>query len=146
MGTIVLDASVVIPLLIPHPQTPQAEQAILQWKVRNHKLISPCFMPVEIVSVLRQLVYLGMLDTEKAVLASRLVMQLGIQYVSPTLESLEASLRWAERLGQSKAYDAHYVAVSEAEGAELWSADRRLVNNLQSQGVKWAHWLGEIAP
>ncbi|MCX8062670.1 MAG: type II toxin-antitoxin system VapC family toxin [Anaerolineales bacterium] len=146
MGTIVLDASAVMPLMIPHPLTPQAEQAILQWKVRNDKLISPCFMPVEIVSALRQLVYLGKLDTEKAVLASRLVMRLGIQFVCPTPENLEASLLWAERLGQSKAYDAHYIAVSEAEGAEFWSADRRLINNLQSQGVEWAHWLGEIAP
>lgn len=146
MGTIVLDASAVIPLMIPHPLTPQAEQSIRQWKVRNDKLISPCLMPVELASVLRHLVYLGKLDTEKAVLASRLVMQLGIHFVCPTPESLEASLRWAERLGQSKAYDAHYVAVSEVEVAEFWSADRRLINNLQSQGVEWAHWLGEIAP
>jgi len=59
-------------------------------------------------------------------------------------ELLLAALRWAERLGQSKAYDAQYVALAEQMGAELWSADQRLVNALQAQEVSWAHWIGEV--
>jgi len=47
-------------------------------------------------------------------------------------------------LGQSIAYNAQYAALAEQYRAELWSADRRLVNALQAQGADWAHWMGEV--
>ena len=53
------------------------------------------------------------------------------------------ALRWADRLGQSKAYDGQYAALAESLEAELWSADERLVHCLKAQGVSWAHWIGE---
>lgn len=32
---------------------------------------------------------------------------------------------------QPRAYDAHYLAVAEREGCELWTTDRRLYNAVQ---------------
>ncbi|GAP10195.1 predicted nucleic acid-binding protein, contains PIN domain [Bellilinea caldifistulae] len=144
MGLIVLDASVVVPLMMPHPLSQAAERWIRHWKREYYRLVSPCFMPVEAVSVLRQVVYGGRFNPQQALEAVDILMALGIELVMPDGEVLQSSLRWAERLGQSKAYDAQYVALAEQCGAELWSADQRLVNTLQAQGAGWAHWIGEV--
>ena len=145
MGLVVLDASIVVPLVVSHPLTPVAENCLRYWKQEYYRLTAPCFMPVEVASVLRQAVYSGKMESRQALEALEIVMSLGIELVMPGFETLQASLRWAERLGQSKAYDAQYVALAESLNAELWSADRRLVNALQALGAIWAHWIGEMS-
>ncbi len=144
MGVIVLDASVVVPLMMSHPLSQAAERWIRYWKREYYRLVSPCFMPVEAVSVIRQAVYGGKFNQQQALEAVDILMAMGIELVMPGGEVLQSALRWAERLGQSKAYDAQYAAVAEQYGAELWSADQRLVNALQAQGAGWAHWIGEV--
>ncbi len=141
---IVIDASVVVPLIIAHPLTRAAEDCLRHWKQEYYRLVSPCFMPVEVVSALRQAVFLGKFNPQQALQAVDILMAMGIELVLPSAEVLQASLRWAERLGQSKAYDSQYVALAEQMEAELWSADERLVHGLQAQDVNWAHWIGEI--
>jgi predicted nucleic acid-binding protein len=145
MGLVVLDASIVVPLVVSHPLTPVAENCLRYWKQEYYRLTAPCFMPVEVASALRQAVYSGKMESRQALEALEIVMSLGIELVMPGFETLQASLRWAERLGQSKAYDAQYVALAESLNADLWSADRRLVNALQALGAIWAHWIGEMS-
>lgn len=145
MGSIVLDASVVIPLMVSHPFSQAAERCFRYWKREYYQILSPCFMPVEVVSVLRQAVYGRKLNSQQALEALDILMAMGIELVMPGGELHQSALRWAERLGQSKAYDAQYIALAEQYGAELWSADRRLINALQAQGADWAHWIGEVS-
>ena len=144
MEFIVLDAGVVVPLILPHPLGGAVEQRMRHWKREYYRLVSPCFMPVEVVSALRQAVYAGKFDSRQALEAVEIVMSLGIEWMTPGGDGLQSALRWAERLGQSKAYDAQYVALAEQLGAELWSADQRLINALKEQGITWAHWVGEV--
>lgn len=145
MGSIVLDASVVVPLMVSHPFSQAAERCFRYWKREYYQILSPCFMPVEVVSVLRQAVYGRKLNPQQALEAVDILMAMGIELVMPGSELHQSALRWAERLGQSKAYDAQYIALAEQRGAELWSADQRLVNALQTQGAGWAHWIGEVS-
>ena len=42
-----------------------------------------------------------------------------------------------------KAYDGSYLAVAESLGAELWTADNRLVESLDDDSLEWIHWIGE---
>jgi predicted nucleic acid-binding protein len=67
------------------------------------------------------------------------LMALEFQRIAPTLTLHQSALLWAERLGQSKVYDAQYVALAESLSAEFWTADQRLVNSLRSLGVAWVH-------
>ena len=68
---------------------------------------------------------------------------LGVQLVPPTLELNYLALRWAERLGQTVAYDAHYLALAEVLGCDFWTADRRLAKAARAE-VPWVHGIDEI--
>jgi len=48
------------------------------------------------------------------------------------------ALQLAQELNLSAAYDAHYLALAEQFGAEFWTADQRLANNVSSR-LPWVH-------
>ena len=141
---IVVDASIVVNLLLTQAYSTQAERYLESWKSGGEMLYAPGHWYAEVVSALRFAVYRRKLNSEDAQLLIDVLPELGVRALEPTLDLLKSSLRWAERLGQSKAYDAQYAALAERLGAELWSADQRLVNALKEQGVSWAHWVGEV--
>jgi len=141
---VVVDASVVVNVLLTQDYSVQAERCLYDWKSSGEVLYAPAHWYAEVVSALRFAVFKRKLAPEDADLLVDILLEMGVRVVEPTPALLKSSLRWAERLGQSKAYDAQYAAVAEQYGAELWSADQRLVNALQAQGAGWAHWIGEV--
>ncbi len=54
-----------------------------------------------------------------------------------------AALTWAERLGQTKAYDAFYLALAEGLSAEFWTADKRLARRARHAGADFVRLLGK---
>jgi predicted nucleic acid-binding protein len=51
-----------------------------------------------------------------------------------------AAYEWAERLGQSKAYEAYdgfYLALAQRLDVELWTADTRLESRARQIGITW---------
>jgi predicted nucleic acid-binding protein len=141
---IVLDASVVVNVLLTQEYSVQAERCLDDWKSSGEVLYAPIHWYAEVVSALRFAVFKRKLSPEDADLLVDILPELGVRVVEPTTALLKSSLRWAERLGKSKAYDAQYTALAEQYVAELWSADQRLVNVLQAQGAVWTHWIGEV--
>lgn len=141
---VVVDASLVVNLLLTQDYSVQAERCLDGWKSSGEVLYAPAHWYAEVLSALRFAVFKRKLAPEAADLLVDILPELGVRVVEPTPALLKSSLRWADRLGQSKAYDAQYVALAEQYGAELWSADQRLVNALQAQGAIWAHWIGEV--
>jgi len=77
----------------------------------------------------------------KTSLDELLGMELEVVATTPKLH--RRALEWAERLAQSRAYDAQYLALAEQHSAELWTGDKRLVNGAAALGVDWVHWVGE---
>ena len=45
----------------------------------------------------------------------------------------------AEHYGLSAAYDTHYLALAERQGAKFYTTDRRLVNGLGNTIPSWIH-------
>jgi predicted nucleic acid-binding protein len=141
---VVVDASVVVNVLLTQDYSVQAERCLDGWKSSGEVLYAPLHWYAEVVSALCFAVFKRKLSPEDAELLVDILPELGVRVVEPTPALLKSALRWAERLGQNKAYDAQYVALAEQSGAELWSADQRLVNALHAQGAGWAHWIGEV--
>jgi predicted nucleic acid-binding protein len=69
--------------------------------------------------------------------------QSGVEVMPPIWDLHQQALFWSERINQSKAYDAQYLALASRENAPLWTADRRLANAAQNAGLDWVHWIGD---
>jgi predicted nucleic acid-binding protein len=140
----VIDANLIAALVLPLPYSNQATQKIIAWKRAGLELLAPVLLEYEIAAILRKAVVAQWLTTDLAVEAMDEVLALNVRCLAPTAHLHERALRWADRLGHAKAYDAHYVALAEQEGTEMWTADRRLANGSQQAGASWVHWIGEV--
>jgi predicted nucleic acid-binding protein len=140
----VIDANLIAALVLPLPYSDQATQKVITWKQADLELLAPVLLEYEIAAILRKAVVAQWLTTDLALEAIDKVLTLNIQCVTPTARLHERALRWADRLGYSKAYDAHYLALAEQEGIDLWTVDRRLANGSQQAGAHWVHWIGEV--
>lgn len=76
-------------------------------------------MEYELANLLRRMVVGRVLTAEAGCVTLRQLLALSIHRVPPTPDLHERALLWAARLGQSKAYDAHYLALAEQLGIEI---------------------------
>ena len=141
--SVVVDANLVAALAIPLPYSGPATRQITSWRLGDVALSAPLLLEYELSTILRKAVASGLMASDMAGDALLHLLSVGIERIAPNPELHDAALFWADRLGQSKTNDAHYLALTEALGAELWTADRRLVNSVQQLGVSWVHWIGE---
>lgn len=140
---LVIDANIVAALVLPLPYSGPATRRVAVWKETGVILSAPLLLEYELLTILRKAVINGWLTTAAAAAAMETVSTLNIQCQFPGPELHEQALCWAERLGHSKTYDAHYLALADRLRAELWTADRRLANGAKQAGAAWVHWIGE---
>ena len=140
--TVVVDANVLAALVLSLPYSDQATYRVTAWKRAEVDLCAPQLMEYEVGSALRKAVIAGLMTSGIAAKALHELLALDIRCFPPTAELHESAMRWAGRLGQAVVYDAHYVALAEQLRAELWTADKRLVNGARQAGVPWVHWIG----
>ena len=142
--SVVVDANLVAALALPLPYSEQATAKMLAWKQAGVELHAPLLLEYELASILRKAVVVGLMTTEDAAQTMRRLLALNIESRPPTAGLHERALRWAELLGQSKAYDTQYLALAEEFRAELWTADRRLARGAQQAGMDRVQWIGEV--
>jgi predicted nucleic acid-binding protein len=142
--SVVIDANLVAAIVLPVPYSNQATERIVAWKQAGVDLLAPLLLEYEVAAVLRRAIVVQWLTNEVAVEALGQILALSIQCLPPTPLLHEQALRWAHRLGHIKTYDAHYVALAEQTGSELWTADRRLASGARQAGVSWVRWVGQV--
>lgn len=137
--TVVVDSNIFVALFINLPYTNVATDNYQQWLINRERLIAPVLFEYEVVSIIQQLVYGKYLSKSEGNERMKDIFNCNISLISTSTTLHQAALNWAQKLNQSKAYDAQYVALAEQENAQFWSADKRLINALQQQGINWAH-------
>jgi len=125
-----VDANLVI-RLVADPAGESAQNLWEQWDAERRQLAAPTLLYYEVTNALYRYHKLGYLSTSSVKLAFRAALALPLQLCG------ETDLHWraldiAERLGLSATYDAHYLALAEWLGSELWTADRRLAHTVQA--------------
>ena len=141
-GSVVVDASLVVKWLVEEDDSDKAHAALQSWVARDVTRIAPHLMPFEVANALHRRVLRGELNAGDGIrmmarlLASRLEL-----HQPPDLHV--RALQLASQLKQSAAYDAHYLALAESVGCELWTADERFYR-VASPSIANVRWLGEF--
>lgn len=141
--TIILDANLAAAVAMPMDYTVQATQTIRNWKASQERMLAPVLFEYEIVTALRRAIALKFLTLSEAMEGLDSILELGVELVVPTKDLSVQAIYFAERISQSKAYDAQYLALASRENAPLWTADRRLAHAARDAGLGWVHWVGD---
>lgn len=141
----IVDANVAVALAVALPYSRRALDRFEVWIRESTKLYVPLLWEYEVASALRRMTTLRVLSTASAEGVLSSLLDLPIERVPPEPWMHRVALRWADRLGQSVAYDAQYVALAERLGATLWTADRRLAARAHQLGVQWVRWIADDA-
>ena len=143
MGTVCVDASLVLAWLLPEDISPAAYRLQERWDEQGDEMIAPALMPFEVTSTLRRAVHLGRLTAEEADEAFEAFLEMGIRLRQPE-ELPRQAWEWGKTLQPSRLYDMYYVALAHVEKCELWTADRKLVK-LVGDRSSLVRWVGEMA-
>jgi predicted nucleic acid-binding protein len=135
--SLVVDSNVLLAQAVDLEYSVVARRRFRVWLESGTLLFAPALWQYEVTSALRRLISRRELTSKQADAVLDTLYALGVESVAPTPELQRSALRWAERLGRSKAYDSAYLAVGERLGATFWTADRHLVRNAQSLGLDW---------
>lgn len=141
-GLVVVDASLAVKWGLPEPYTEQAFDLAERWAHEETQLIAPCLILAEITNAIYKRVNRKEMTLNTARQALHTVLEFGIEIrEEPGLS--ERVLELAHALKMVTAYDAHYLALAEKYGCDLWTGDRRLYNSAKNR-FSWIKWLGEF--
>ncbi len=134
-SVICVDASLVVRFLLG----PQSEEIRSLWKQWNQDrdLVAPALIHFEILNALYQYERHGKLSTDTISEAVDLALGLPIRLYSDPALHLRA-LQITRRFTLPASYDAHYLALAERLGTELWTCDARLVKKVGAD-LSWVH-------
>jgi predicted nucleic acid-binding protein len=141
MPQVCVDASLVLTLVLPDERSEYVQALWSQWIREQISPFGPPLLYAEVPAVLRQAVFNGRLTFQAGDVAFQDFCDLGIPIsTKPNLHLLAWEL--AKTHNRPRAYDTMYLAAAQAEGCDLWTGDRRLVNAVN---LPWVKWVGQEA-
>ncbi len=143
MSYLVIDANVAVRSILSETDSLKAF-----WEKVDQENLTPCAPRLwmsETTSAIRFLLSQKELTPDDAEDALRTIHGLRVEIINEDEELSLRALELAGKLGQSKAYDAFYLALAEKLVAEFWTADERLYNRCRKDlKLSWVHWIGEL--
>jgi predicted nucleic acid-binding protein len=129
--TVCLDASFIVRYLgSPDPESIYRRKWS-QWETEGYTLLAPTLMMYEVSKAFHRASVAGQIAGEEAGEFLERALNLGIQFRGDAALHREA-LQLAGRYRLSATYDAHYLALAQRLGLELWTGDRRLFNSVSA--------------
>lgn len=135
-SVICVDASLVVRFLVdPDNQTVQALWD--QWFQEGYVFVAPSLLHYEVLNALFQYERHGKLSAQATSEALTASLKIPIRLYSE-FELHREALQLARRFALPACYDAHYVALAERLGIELWTCDERLFKKVKDN-LPWVH-------
>jgi predicted nucleic acid-binding protein len=133
-----VDANLVIHL-VADPGDELVRSTWERWDAEHRSIAAPTLLFYEVSNALYRYQRVGMMSTSAVGLALRAALALPIRlYGEPELHVRALDL--ADRFSLPAAYDAHYLALADWLGAELWTADLRLARAVEHE-LPWVRVL-----
>ena len=140
---VVVDASLAVKWLVEEEDSDKAHAVLQSWVTQDISRVAPHLMSFEVANALHRRVMRGELSVGES---SRMIARLlGSQLELHQTPGLHVrALELASQLNQGAVYDAHYLALAEEFGCELWTADERFFQ-AASLRVDYVRWIGEFS-
>lgn len=113
-----------------------------QWIFERAEIIAPSLLRYEVTNALFRSAAVEVVSEIDAMSILRSLDRLPIMYFDGAALN-GSSFQIARALGLEAAYDAHYLALSEREGAEFFTADKRLVAAAQAS-YPFVHYVMDL--
>ena len=139
-GPVVVDASLAVKWLVEEDDSDRAHAALQSWVAQGITRIAPHLMPFEVANALH--VLRGELNVGDSIRMIARLLESRLELHQPPNLHVRA-LQLASQLKQPAVYDAHYLALAEDFGCELWTADQRFYRAVSAL-VPNVRWLGEF--
>lgn len=112
-----------------------------QWQSAESIIAAPTLLIYEICNVFHRAVVAGQIIQEESEQFLEYALSLNIRLYGDA-ELHRQALKIAQRENLPATYDAHYLALAERLGIELWTCDRRLFNAVQPN-LPWVRLVTE---
>ena len=138
--TVIVDASLALKWVVQEEHTEDAVTLRDRWGEAGEPLVAPPIFRPEVTNALHQRVRRG--DILRSDAVDMLDVLTSAVAMGEPVSLYSRALALAGELSMGSTYDALYVALSESEGCEMWTADQRLVRSVQRRFPQ-VHWIGE---
>lgn len=136
-----VDASLAAAWLIYDNHSNAANALRIEWREKGIQMVGPSLFHSEVISVIRQHVCFERILPDEGDEAFSIFLDIPIKIIDKPEVYIKA-WQLAKKFNLPVCYDMQYLAVAELEDCELWTADKRLANNLKGKN-KNIHYLGE---
>lgn len=141
-GSVVVDASLAVKWLVSEVHTEKAIALARAWARSGTQPVAPYLMPVEVTNAIHKRVSRHGISLEVAIRLLEGLLGAGIEFREPA-GLHQRALELAGQLRLDTIYDAHYLALAESIGCELWTADERFYR-VASPVHRRIKWLGNF--
>jgi predicted nucleic acid-binding protein len=140
LNKVCIDASLALAWLSYGKYTESANTLRREWLKNGVELLGPPVFHADVLSVLRNQVFLKKMLPEEGEEAIAICLDIPISIVDGP-EMRRTSWRLATEASLAACYDTTYLAVAEIHDCELWTADKRLAS--LARGAVRTKWLGD---
>ena len=132
-----LDASLVVQFIV---SAGRESPLLSQWEAWHQPgcvLVAPTLLYYEVSNALLRYVLHGDLSSEQATQAMEVALEINFSLYGDA-DLHHRAMGMALQFALPAVYDAHYLALAERLGAEMWTADRRL-HRVVADTLTWVH-------
>ena len=140
---VVVDTSIAIKWVLQESDSDIAETMLIEWSSNGVVILAPALLTYEVANALYKKARKDEITFEMAKEALTKVLLSGVVLNFSQDSNLgRRAIELARQFGLPATYDAHYLALAEREGCELWTADTRMWNSIRGKLV-WVRWIGD---
>ena len=138
---ICVDASLAAKWIFPEDYSDKALALVTQSAQMGERVVAPALLSIEVTNIIRQRMLRDHLTLDEAKKLLEQFFAFAISITAPAALS-ETALTVADAHRLPAVYDAHYVALAQLLGCELWTNDRRLLRALGGK-LAFVKWIGD---